>query len=93
MLISTLPRREFLKAAGSLIVTFSFAGLLPRAASAADAAKTVALDQVDGFLSIGADGAVTVYSGKVDLGQGLLECIEEMRKQSPNEEAFDQLTA
>jgi nicotinate dehydrogenase subunit B len=71
MLISTLPRREFLKAAGSLIVTFSFAGLLPRAASAADAAKTVALDQVDGFLSIGADGAVTVYSGKVDLGTGV----------------------
>ena len=29
----------------------------------------------------------------LDLGQGLLECIEEMRKQSPNEEAFDQLTA
>jgi CO/xanthine dehydrogenase Mo-binding subunit len=71
MLTSTLPRREFLKAGGSLIVTFSFAGLLPRAASAADAVKTVALDQVDGFLSIGADGAVTVYSGKVDLGTGV----------------------
>ena len=71
MLTSTLPRREFLKAGGSLVVTFSLAGLLPRAASAADAAKTVALDQVDGFLSIGADGAVTCYSGKVDLGTGV----------------------
>lgn len=30
--------------------------------------KTIALDQVDGFLAIGADGKVTVFSGKVDLG-------------------------
>ena len=46
MLTSTLPRREFLKAGGSLVVTFSFAGLLPRAASAEGAPKTVALDPV-----------------------------------------------
>ena len=71
MLISTLPRREFLKAGGSLVVTFSLAGLLPRAASADGPPKTVALDQVDGFLSVGADGAVICYSGKVDLGTGV----------------------
>ena len=34
-------------------------------------AKTVALDQVDGFLAIDAKGTVTVYSGKVDLGTGM----------------------
>jgi CO/xanthine dehydrogenase Mo-binding subunit len=71
MVTSALSRREFLKAGGSLVVTFSFAGLLPQAASADGASKTVALDQVDGFLSIGADGAVTCYSGKVDLGTGV----------------------
>ena len=71
MLSSTLRRREFLKAGGSLVVTFSFAGLLPQAAFADGASKTVSLDQVDGFLSIGADGAVTCYSGKVDLGTGV----------------------
>src|SRR5207344_2739167 len=71
MLTSTPSRREFLKAGGSLVVTFSFAGLLPQRASAAGAPKTVSLEQVDGFLSIGADGAVTCYSGKVDLGTGV----------------------
>ena len=34
-------------------------------------AKTVAPDEVDGFLAIDAQGAVTVYSGKVDLGTGV----------------------
>jgi nicotinate dehydrogenase subunit B len=78
MLTSTLPRREFLKAGGSLVVTFSFAGLLPQAAVAAVTPKTVSLDQVDGFLSIGADGAVTCYSGKVDLGTGVRTAITQI---------------
>jgi len=37
----TLPRREFLRAGGSLVVTFSLAGLLPRAAFADGSPKTV----------------------------------------------------
>ena len=32
--------------------------------------KTVAPDQVDAFLAIHADGTVTVFTGKVDLGTG-----------------------
>jgi nicotinate dehydrogenase subunit B len=78
MLTLTLPRREFLKAGGSLVVTFSFAGLLPQAAFADGTPKTVSLDQVDGFLSIGADGAVTCYSGKVDLGTGVRTAITQI---------------
>ena len=72
MLTQSVTRREFLKAGGSLVVTFSLSGLLPSlAAQDQTAAKSVALDQVDGFLSIDASGAVTVYSGKVDLGTGV----------------------
>jgi nicotinate dehydrogenase subunit B len=74
----TLPRREFLKAGGSLVVTFSFAGLLPQAAFADSTPKTVSLNQVDGFLSIGADGTVTCYSGKVDLGTGVRTAITQI---------------
>ena len=33
--------------------------------------KTVAPDEVDGFLSVGVDGQIIVYSGKVDLGTGV----------------------
>src|SRR5450759_5518308 len=68
-------RREFLKTSGALVVTFSLgngaaeAALNRRAAQAVG--KTVALTEVDGFLAIGADGSVTVYSGKVDLGTGI----------------------
>src|SRR5215831_694338 len=67
----TMGRRDFLKAGGALVVTFSLPiGATP--AAAADApAKTIALDQVDGFLAIDAKGRVTVYSGKVDLGTGI----------------------
>ncbi|HXL84488.1 MAG TPA: molybdopterin cofactor-binding domain-containing protein, partial [Casimicrobiaceae bacterium] len=67
-------RRDFLKTGGALVVTFSLgAGTAGTAGAAGQAApaKTVALDQVDGFLAIDARGHVTVYSGKVDLGTGV----------------------
>jgi nicotinate dehydrogenase subunit B len=72
----TISRRGFLKTSGSLVITFSLGDFVTRAAAAAPqpagaASKTVAIDAVDGFLSIGADGRVTVFSGKVDLGTGL----------------------
>ena len=68
----TLSRRDFLKTGGSLVVAFSFGPLLDKAAMAADAApKPLAPGEVASFLAIGADGTVTCYSGKVDLGTGV----------------------
>lgn len=72
MLNDNVSRRDFLKTSGALVVTF---GLAPRLADAAIdptaiGPKTVALDRVDGFVSIDGKGMVTVYSGKVDLGTG-----------------------
>src|SRR5215213_6518110 len=75
MTTSTLSRRDFLKTSGALVVTFSIALPLSRSAAFAAAApaagKTVAADQVDGFIAIDESGRVTVYSGKVDLGTGV----------------------
>jgi CO/xanthine dehydrogenase Mo-binding subunit len=59
-----LGRRALLRAAAGLVVAFS----LPTGARASE--RTVAGDEVDGFLAIAADGAVTIYAGKVDLGTG-----------------------
>ena len=65
----TLTRREFLAASGSLVVSFA---IVPTAiAQQPAAAKSVSLAHVDGFLAIGAEGTITVYSGKVDLGTGV----------------------
>ncbi len=73
--VSSNSRRDFLKTGGALIVSFSIlptiAGPASTTGTAAVPVKTLALDQVDGFLSIDAKGHVTVYSGKVDLGTGV----------------------
>ncbi|HET7265314.1 MAG TPA: molybdopterin cofactor-binding domain-containing protein [bacterium] len=76
-----LTRRHLLRAGGVLLVGWT---LRPTAASAQAPGpdqylgKTVASDAVDGFLAIHPDGAVTVFSGKVDLGTGIRAGIMQM---------------
>lgn len=76
-----VSRRTFLRDSGVLLVGFSLAG-----AATPDAARTWATDlagppqpeqagtagALDAWLAIGADGRVTVYTGKCELGQGIL---------------------
>jgi CO/xanthine dehydrogenase Mo-binding subunit len=68
-------RRSFLKSTGALIVTFSVAGIYGIAEAQENFAGGVAgsppLDQVDSWIAIGADGNVTAYTGKCELGQGI----------------------
>jgi len=78
---ASMGRRQFLQAGGALVVGFT----LPLPAYAqrqpgADAAlgKTLDVNAVDGFVAVNADGTVTIYSGKVDLGQGLRIAIPQM---------------
>jgi CO/xanthine dehydrogenase Mo-binding subunit len=70
--MNAFTRREFLKAsgAGMLVVSFSM-GAKPAAANyGLLPPKSVAKDVLDSWLSIGRDGQVTVFVGKVDLGTG-----------------------
>jgi nicotinate dehydrogenase subunit B len=62
-----VSRRDFLKTSGALIVTFSMA---PESmfAQRLDGASS---NQLDAWLSINADGTVTAYTGKCELGHGL----------------------
>ena len=76
--MTTLSRRGFLQKSGTLVVTFSLASLASKAqttkAPPSAAQPTVGAPPpppVDGFIAIGADGKVTVFSGKVDLGTGV----------------------
>jgi len=65
------PTRRLLLQGGSLVVGFALFGRPAHAALTAGGAKNVAADEVDSFLAIGADGKITVFSGKVDLGTGV----------------------
>ncbi|MGH9320022.1 MAG: molybdopterin cofactor-binding domain-containing protein [Vicinamibacteria bacterium] len=66
-----VSRRDFLKGAGCLIVTFR----APRPAAAQNAQSSGAppaeRDELDSWIAIGEDGRVTAYTGKCELGQGL----------------------
>jgi nicotinate dehydrogenase subunit B len=60
-----MDRREFLKGAGALVVSFG----IPELGSAQQADPK--LQQLDAWLAVAADGQVTVYCGKVELGTGV----------------------
>lgn len=69
-----LNRRDFLKATGSLTVYFSMSPLLVDAASPSQGKlpKNLAANPaLDAWIRIDADGSVTVFSGKSELGQGI----------------------
>jgi len=70
-----ISRRSFLTAGGVLIVGLGLDGLgLAQAQTVPDAdrflGKPLVPDAVDSFLAVHADGSVTVFVGKVDIGTG-----------------------
>jgi len=72
---SSLSRRNFLKTSGALIVSFSAATLLDPLVLAQGPFGThmshIDPGQLDSWIAVGADGLVTAYTGKCDLGQGM----------------------
>jgi nicotinate dehydrogenase subunit B len=83
MTAPTMPhqvtRRAILKG-GALTVGFAFAGIPNLALSQSVVLEPRSLDpkNVDTFLSVNSDGMVTVFCGKVDLGQGLRIAIRQI---------------
>jgi nicotinate dehydrogenase subunit B len=67
-----LNRRAVL-AGGALTVSFVLAGARTKVLAQGAAAEPRSLDpkELDSFLAVNGDGTVTLYAGKVDLGQGL----------------------
>ena len=69
-----ISRRDLLKAGGAIVVSFAFqltardvfAQTAPRAGT-----RPVDSGEVDGLLAIHADGSVTLYTSKVDVGTGI----------------------
>jgi nicotinate dehydrogenase subunit B len=70
-----LSRRDFLKTSGVLVVSFGAASMLPgMAAQGPFDTRPSHIDpqRLDSWIAIAADGKVTAYTGKCDLGQGML---------------------
>ena len=79
--IESVSRRGFLASGGALIVSFS---LLPRALGAPESQSTPqpkpepklpgslkSAPMLDSWIRIGANGSITVFTGKVEFGQGV----------------------
>jgi len=74
--MTAISRREFLQAAGALIVSYSSASILEPLGFGQGPFDTHASHvdprQLDSWIAIAADGTVTAYTGKCELGQGML---------------------
>lgn len=72
----SFSRREFLKNSGVLIVSFSAAPLVEPFALGQGPFAThpshIDPTKLDSWIAVGSDGTVTAYTGKCDLGQGML---------------------
>jgi nicotinate dehydrogenase subunit B len=68
-----LTRRELLGLAGGLLITFSFAGEL--GAGSRDEGEP---DELNAWLRIAPDSRVTVFTGKVEVGQGVRTSLAQM---------------
>ena len=80
--MTTISRRDFLKASGSLLVSVSVPGaaLSRNIATTATLAGKPALlpNELDSWIAITADGNVTAFFGKMDMGQGVDVAIAQM---------------
>jgi len=73
-----MKRRDFLRTGSAVIVRFAFGGSLQKPGLAQSSGKPLDPSQVDSFLAINADGSVTIYTSKVDVGTGLRIAMAQM---------------
>src|SRR5438046_4540329 len=84
-IMTTISRRDFLKASGSLVVSISVGGLVS-SASSQDISTSATLggkpallpDQLDSWIAVLPDGSVNAFFGKMDMGQGVDVAIGQM---------------
>ena len=69
--VVNLTRRQFGKAAGALVVAFALAPRLAVAQAPKLPGSLANNRMLDAWLRINADGSATIFTGKVELGQGI----------------------
>jgi CO/xanthine dehydrogenase Mo-binding subunit len=76
----TISRRDLLKSTGVLIVGFSFFGAAARTLAQGDGLSVDGMDPtvLDSWMAISKDGTVTVFTGKVELGTGVVTALAQI---------------
>jgi hypothetical protein len=85
-----LDRRHVLKGGGSLIITFSLTRAfaqdqtVPAAAAPSPPGSLKSSPYLDSWIRIDADGAITVFTGKAELGQGFKTAFQQIAAEELN---------
>src|ERR1700756_4079030 len=76
----TISRRDLLKTTGVMIVGFSFFGSAAKALAQGSGLSVDGMDPtvLDSWLAISKDGTVTVFTGKVELGTGVVTALAQI---------------
>ena len=75
---ATLDRREFLKIAGGGLVVFFAVGECPSGQEVGQRGGVGYPDDPNAYLSVGSDGRVTCFTGKIEMGQGIITSLAMM---------------
>jgi len=87
-----LTRRELLKGAGALVVSFAVPGAAVTALGQTASGKPALMpDELDSWIAVKADGSVTAFFGKMDMGQGVDVAIGQIVAEELDV-AFDRVT-
>jgi nicotinate dehydrogenase subunit B len=76
----SISRRDLLKSTGVLIVGFSFFGTAAKVLAQGEGLSVDGMDPtvLDSWLAISKDGTVTVFTGKVELGTGVVTALAQI---------------
>jgi len=76
----TISRRDLLKTTGILVVSFSFLGPVAKLLAQGDGLSVDGMDPtvLDSWMAIAKDGTVTVFTGKVELGTGVVTALAQI---------------
>ena len=76
----SISRRDLLKSTGVLVVGFSFFGTAARVLAQGDGLSVDGMDPtvLDSWMAISKDGTVTVFTGKVELGTGVVTALAQI---------------
>src|SRR5260221_14557209 len=73
-----LCRRGFLERAGVIVAAFTLGLPCARAASGPPPVSFAKNGKLDGWIAVNDEGAVTVFTGKVEVGQGIVAAVAEI---------------